>query len=233
MTSAAGDGAEGSPGVLGVDPAVDSQLESVWRRSSIDAKLNRLAEALHMFRVEAPRLARWGWHLAGVLAGGGRLLVAGNGGSAAEAQHLSAELVGRLHDDRPAYSAIALHAETSSLTAIGNDYGFDRVFARQVQAHGRRGDVLILMSTSGRSGNLIAAAEAARELGITTWAMTGPLPNPLAMCCDDALAVPADPQTVQELHLVGVHVLCEQIEVALPATTAGAAERRAGVGARR
>jgi D-sedoheptulose 7-phosphate isomerase len=219
--------------VLGVDPAVDNQLESVWRRSSIDAKLSRLAEALHMFRVEAPRLARWGRHLGGVLAGGGRLLVAGNGGSAAEAQHLSAELVGRLRDDRPAYSAIALHAETSSLTAIGNDYGFDRVFARQVQAHGRRGDVLILMSTSGRSGNLIAAAEAARELGITTWAMTGPLPNPLAMCCDDVLAVPADPQTVQELHLVGVHVLCEQIEVALPATTAGAAERRAGVGARR
>jgi D-sedoheptulose 7-phosphate isomerase len=219
--------------VLGVDPAVDNQLESVWRRSSIDAKLSRLAEALHMFRVEAPRLARWGRHLGGVLTGGGRLLVAGNGGSAAEAQHLSAELVGRLRDDRPAYSAIALHAETSSLTAIGNDYGFDRVFARQVQAHGRRGDVLILMSTSGRSSNLIAAAEAARELGITTWAMTGPLPNPLAMCCDDVLAVPADPQTVQELHLVGVHVLCEQIEVALPATTAGAAERRAGVGARR
>jgi D-sedoheptulose 7-phosphate isomerase len=128
-----------------------------------------------------------------------------------------------VREDRPAYSAIALHAETSSVTAISNDYGFEQVFARQVQAHGRSGDVLLLLSTSGRSKNLMAAAAAGRDLGITSWAMTGPLPNPLGMCCDDVLAVPADQQTSQELHLVAVHVLCEQIEAALPA-----AERRTG-----
>jgi D-sedoheptulose 7-phosphate isomerase len=226
------EGNDGQPGVLGVDPLVDRQLDSVWRRSTVDAKLDRLAEAVELFRSEAPRLTRWGEHLAGVLVGGGRLLVAGNGGSAAEAQHLSAELVGKLHDDRPAYSAIALTAETSSLTAIGNDYGYERVFARQVQAHGRRGDVLVLLSTSGRSKNLMAAAEAARELGVTCWAMTGPLPNPLGMCCDDVLAIPCDSQTAQELHLVAVHVLCEQIEAALPATEIRAG-RRVGRGARR
>ncbi len=203
---------------------LDRQLDSLWHRSPVKVKLDRLSEAMELFRAEAPRLARWGQHLADVLVGGGRLLVAGNGGSAAQAQHLSAELVGKLRDDRPAYSAIALHAETSSVTAIGNDYGFERVFARQVQAHGRAGDVLVLLSTSGRSRNLTAAAETARELEVTSWAMTGPLPNPLGVCCDDVLAVSADSQTTQELHLVAVHVLCEQIEAALPA-----AERHAGV----
>ena len=202
-------------------PAVPAQLspaghlEHVWRRSATEEKLDRLAAAIDVLRGESTRLIRWGEHLAGVLTGGGRLLVAGNGGSAAEAQHLAAELVGKLRDDRPAYSAIALHAETSSLTAIGNDYGYHRVFARQVEAHGRCGDVLLLLSTSGRSPNLLAAADAARRLSVTSWAMTGPLPNPLAMHCDDVLAVEADSQTAQELHLVAVHVLCEQVEAAL------------------
>jgi D-sedoheptulose 7-phosphate isomerase len=226
--SGSADGADaggGKPGVLGFDPLVDRQLDTVWRRSTVDAKLDRLTEAVELFRAEAPRLARWGEHLAEVLVSGGRLLVAGNGGSAAEAQHLAAELVGKLRDDRPAYSAIALTAETSSLTAIGNDYGFEQVFARQVQAHGRPGDVLILLSTSGRSKNLLAAAEAARRLGVTSWAMTGPLPNPLAMCCDDVLAIPCDTQTTQELHLVAVHAVCEQIEAALPATEIRAGRR--------
>jgi D-sedoheptulose 7-phosphate isomerase len=218
-----GDSADESAGTLDIDPQVDRQLDTLWRRSAVGTKLDRLSEAIELFRAEEPRLARWGRHLARVLVGGGRLLVAGNGGSAAEAQHLSAELVGKLRDDRPAYSAIALHAETSSFTAIGNDYGFEQVFARQVQAHGRPGDVLLLLSTSGRSKNLMAAADAAREWKVTSWAMTGPPPNPLGMCCDDVLAVPADSQTVQELHLVAVHVLCEQIEAALPAV-----ESRAG-----
>jgi D-sedoheptulose 7-phosphate isomerase len=158
------------------------------------------------------------------------VLVASNGGSAAEAQHLAAELVGKLRDDRPAYSAIALHAESSSLTAISNDYGYERGFARQVEAHGRPGDVLVLLSTSGRSPNLLAAADAARERELTAWALTGRLPNPLAMRCDDVLALPTDPQTVQELHLVAVHVLCEQVEAALPAAhvRVGRPQQRAG-----
>jgi D-sedoheptulose 7-phosphate isomerase len=201
----------------------DEQLEWMWRRSAADAHLDRLAAAIEIFRREAGRLTRWGEHLAGVLVHGGRLLVAGNGGSAAEAQHLTAELVGKLRNDRRALSAIALHAETSSVTAIGNDYGYERIFARQVEAHGRPGDVLLLLSTSGRSRNLLAAADAARQAGVSSWAMTGALPNPLAVRCDETLAVPADSQTAQELHLVAVHVLAEQVDAALPdyARTAG------------
>jgi D-sedoheptulose 7-phosphate isomerase len=190
-------------------------LDAVWRRSAVEAHLDRHAEAVELMRAETPRLVRWGEHLARVLVGGGRLLVAGNGGSAAEAQHLTSELVGKMRDDRMALSAIALSAESSSVTAIGNDYGYERVFARQVEAHGRRGDVLVLLSTSGRSPNLLCAAETARERGVTSWALTGALPNPLAMRCDDVLAVPADSATVQELHLVSVHLLCAQIDAAL------------------
>ena len=171
----------------------------------------------------AELLARWGGELAHRLAGGGRLLVAGNGGSAAEAQHLTAELVGQLRDDRAPLSAIALHAETSALTAIGNDYGYDEVFARQVRAHGRADDVLLLLSTSGASPNLLAAARAARETGLRCWAFTGPAPNPLADACHDTLRlVSPDSQVVQELHLVSTHVLCEYVDRVLPAALAAA-----------
>jgi D-sedoheptulose 7-phosphate isomerase len=183
----------------------------------LDDHLTALAAALLPFRRVAGRLPRWGAELALTLGSGGRLLAAGNGGSAAEAQHLTAELVGKLREDRTPLSAIALCAETSSLTAIGNDYGFDEVFARQVRAHGRRDDVLLLMSTSGRSSNLLAAAEAGRAIGMRVWGFTGPAPNPLADRCDDVLAVPSsEPQVVQELHLLAVHVLCEYIDLMLP-----------------
>ncbi|MEV4720860.1 SIS domain-containing protein [Micromonospora noduli] len=182
----------------------------------LDAHLTQLSRALPGYRDAARRLGRWGSHLARTLAAGGRLLAAGNGGSAAEAQHLTAELVGKLRDDRTPLSAIALTAETSSLTAIGNDYGFDEMFARQVRAHGRPGDILLLMSTSGRSENLLAAAEAGRYAGLTCWAFTGPAPNPLADACAEALTVPSpEPQVVQELHLVSTHLLCSYVDEAL------------------
>ncbi|WP_420884057.1 D-sedoheptulose-7-phosphate isomerase [Micromonospora sp. CPCC 205547] len=185
--------------------------------STLDSHLAGLAAALLPYRRAAERLADWGTELAWTLANGGRLLAAGNGGSAAEAQHLTAELVGKLRDDREPLSAIALHAETSALTAIGNDYGYEEVFARQVRAHGREHDVLLLMSTSGSSPNLLRAVEAAREAGVRCWAFTGPAPNPLAEVCDDALAVPSpDSQVVQELHLVSLHLLCEYVDEALP-----------------
>ncbi len=104
------------------------------------------------------------------------------------------------------------------MTAIGNDYGFDEVFARQVRAHGRRDDILLLLSTSGRSANLVRAARTGRELGLRCWALTGPTPNPLADACAEVLAVPSsDPQVVQELHLVSAHLLCEYVDAALPA----------------
>ncbi|WP_407952112.1 D-sedoheptulose-7-phosphate isomerase [Plantactinospora sonchi] len=183
----------------------------------LDGHLAGLASALLPYRSVAGRLGRWGDELARLLAGGGRLLVAGNGGSAAEAQHLAAELVGKLREDRAPLSAIALCAETASLTALGNDYGFDEVFARQVRAHGRPGDILLLLSTSGRSANLVRAARAGREIGLRCWAFTGPTPNPLADACTDVLAVPSpDSQVVQELHLVSAHVLCGYVDAYLP-----------------
>jgi phosphoheptose isomerase len=158
----------------------------------------------------------WGRQLADLLPRGHRLLAAGNGGSAAQAQHLTAELVGRYRDDRPPLSAIALHAETSSLTAIANDYGADHMFARQVTAHGRAGDVLVVISTSGRSRNLLEAADAARRGGLTVWAMTGPGPNALADVADQALIVDGcSTATVQELHLVALHAVCASLDVAL------------------
>ena len=164
---------------------------------------------------------RWGRLLAAPLTAGHRLLVAGNGGSAAEAQHLTAELVGRYLADRPPLSAIALHAETSSLTAIGNDFGPDEAFARQVAAHGRPGDTLLLLSASGRSENVLAAADRARSLGLTVWAMTGPAPNPLAALADEALCVAgAGTSVVQEVHLVAIHTLCEALDAEIAEVTA-------------
>jgi D-sedoheptulose 7-phosphate isomerase len=188
----------------------------------LDGHLTGLASALPGYRRVAGRLAGWGEALAGLLGTGGRLLVAGNGGSAAEAQHLTAELVGKLREDRRPLSAIALTADTSSLTAIGNDYGYRDVFARQVRAHGRPGDALLLLSTSGRSDNLLAAAQAGAAVGMRVLGLTGPRPNPLAGQCTEVLAVPSpDPQVVQELHLVSVHVLCEHIDRNLPAVLDG------------
>ncbi|MFL5828090.1 MAG: SIS domain-containing protein [Thermoleophilaceae bacterium] len=175
--------------------------------------LGALLAPLAWLDAELPRVESWGDEIAAVLMSGGRLLAAGNGGSAAEAQHLTAELVGRYRDERVPLSAIALHAETSSLTAIGNDYGPEEAYARQVRAHGRPGDLLLAISCSGSSRNVIAAAEAARECDMTAMALTGPPPNELQELCDDCLAVEADTTaTVQEIHLVVVHLLCAAVD---------------------
>jgi D-sedoheptulose 7-phosphate isomerase len=185
-----------------------------------------LQDALGRFREHSlGQVTDWGGQLAAVLPVGGRLLAAGNGGSAAQAQHLTAELVGRYRDERPAYSAIALHAETSSVTAIANDYGFDEVYARQVAAHGRPGDILILLSTSGRSPNLLAAADTGRAAGLQVWAMTGPRPNPLAARAQECLSIDSgSTATVQEAHLVALHMLCEAFDAvtSAPAPVAAA-----------
>ncbi|MCK2216453.1 SIS domain-containing protein [Actinomadura sp. ATCC 31491] len=182
----------------------------------MDVHLEKLWNTLEKVDDQAVTVRAWGARLAGSLASGGRLLVCGNGGSAAEAQHLSAELVGRFREDRRPYAAIALHADTSSMTAIANDFGAEQVYARQVRAHGRPGDVLLCLSTSGSSPNVLAAAEAAREAEVLAWAMTGPGPNPLTELCDDAVAVPAEETaTVQEVHLAMIHLLCEALEGAL------------------
>ncbi|MEV4443119.1 SIS domain-containing protein [Streptomyces sp. NPDC049577] len=177
----------------------------------------RLLAALERFRTEHTATThRWGTRLAARLASGGRLLAAGNGGSAAQAQHLTAELVGRYREDRAPFSAIALHTDTSSCTAIVNDYGAQELFARQVRAHARPGDVLILLSTSGASGNLLAAAAAGHRVGAEVWSLTGPAPNPLADAGHERLCVQAaTTATIQELHLVAVHLVCEAFDAAL------------------
>lgn len=178
--------------------------------------LVRLHAAVDAFASDVDVLERWGSELARRLVAGQRLLAVGNGGSAAQAQHLTAELVGRYENDRRAFSAIALHTETSSVTAIANDYGFDDVFARQVRGHGRPGDVLFALSTSGRSPNVLAAVDAARVLGLDTWALTGPRPNPLAEAATETVACVAPAtSTIQEVHLVAIHLLCTFFDRAL------------------
>jgi phosphoheptose isomerase len=175
-----------------------------------------LADALPVLDAQVAVLERWGAVLADRLPHGARLLAAGNGGSAAQAQHLTAEIVGRYCTERRPLSAVALHTEPSALTAICNDYGLEEAFARQVAAHGRAGDICILMSTSGSSRNVVAAARRAREIGLLTWAITGPAPNPLAAICDEAVSLNIpESSTVQELHLVAVHLLCAAMDRSL------------------
>ncbi|HXM57668.1 MAG TPA: SIS domain-containing protein [Candidatus Dormibacteraeota bacterium] len=161
---------------------------------------------------QTDRVESWGARLAAALLGGARLLTAGNGGSAAEAQHLVTELVGRYRQERAPLSAIALTTDSSSLTAIANDYGWSEALARQVHAHGRRGDVLIALSTSGESANVLAAVRAAKTIGVRTWALTGAAPNPLYRLCDEALAFPGSTPVVQEMHLVVIHLLCDAVD---------------------
>lgn len=190
--------------------------------------LAELVAAASSFAPSVDVADRWGSTLADALPGGARVLAAGNGGSAAQAQHLTAELVGRYREDRRPFSGISLCAETSSLTAIGNDYAPTELFARQVEAHGRPGDVLVLMSTSGTSPNILEAARRGTHGGLTVWAFTGPRPNPLAQLADESLSVDAHhTATVQELHLVALHIMCAALDRALgvaPARSGGPLE---------
>jgi D-sedoheptulose 7-phosphate isomerase len=182
----------------------------------VEQHVARLGQVLATCSEQWETAASWGRTLAERLPDGARLLVAGNGGSAAQAQHLSAEFVGRYDGERGPYSSIVLHGDPSATTAIANDYGVEEMFARQVEAHGRPGDICLLMSTSGSSPNLLAAARRATAAQVEVWAMTGRRPNPLADLADDELVIDC-PQTstVQELHLVAVHLICEAFDAAL------------------
>lgn len=147
---------------------------------------------------------------------GGKILLAGNGGSAADAQHIAGEFVSRFAFDRPGLPAIALTTDTSILTAIGNDYGYDKLFARQVQAHGQKGDVFIAYSTSGKSSNVMVALQEAKNRGVVCIGMTGNRGGPMQALCDHYLDVPsADTPKIQEGHAVLGHILCGLVERAL------------------
>jgi D-sedoheptulose 7-phosphate isomerase len=144
---------------------------------------------------------------------GNKLLLAGNGGSAADAQHLAAELVSRFYFDRPGLAAVALTTDTSALTAIGNDYGFERLFARQVDALGRKGDVFIGLSTSGNSPNILKALDEARLKGLVTVGLTGRGGGKMAALCDHCLRMPSsETPRIQEGHIVVGHTLCALVE---------------------
>jgi len=167
----------------------------------------------------APKIAEI---ITGTLRAGNKLLIVGNGGSAADAQHIAAEIVGRYKQDRPAYAAIALTTDTSALTAIGNDYGFEQVFARQVAGLGRKGDALLALSTSGRSPNILAALATARKQGIVTIGFTGSKGETLGALCDHLLVAPSDDTAViQQIHLAVAHGICGEIEQAMMRGTSG------------
>ena len=154
------------------------------------------------------------------LRAGNKLLIIGNGGSAADAQHIAAEIIGRYKQDRPGYAAIALTTDTSALTAITNDYGFERVFARQVEGLGQPGDVLLALSTSGRSPNILAALRKARERGLVTIGFTGATGGTMGAECDHLLVAPSDDTpVVQQIHLAVGHGICDEIEQALMRAT--------------
>lgn len=151
--------------------------------------------------------------LASALRQGGKVLLFGNGGSAADAQHIAAELVGRFAFDRPALPALALSENGSSVTAIGNDEGFDQVFARQIEAFGRPGDVAIGISTSGNSVNVIRGMSAARKLGLQTIALTGRKGGNLRNCVDHCVCIPSDETPrIQECHILIGHILSQLVE---------------------
>lgn len=152
----------------------------------------------------------------GALRAGGKILFMGNGGSAADAQHLAGELVSRFEFDRPALASIALTTDTSILTAIGNDYGYEQLFSRQVQALGRPGDVLVGISTSGNSPNVIKALLTAREMGIRTIGMTGNRESKMGESVDLCLRAPSpDTPLIQQCHITLGHILCREIELAM------------------
>lgn len=172
-------------------------------------------------RALAPMVARAGEILANCLRQGGKALSCGNGGSAADAQHFSSELLGRFESERASLPAVALTTDTSTLTAVGNDYGYERVFARQVNGLGQAGDVLLAISTSGNSENVIAAIEAAHAKGMAVVALTGRDGGKIARAlasADIELRVPSDRTIrIQEVHLLIIHSLCDVIDQTLGA----------------
>ena len=182
------------------------------RRQLIDGA--RLRERLAAEMADAVAMAAE--RLTACLRDGHKILLCGNGGSAADAQHIAAELVGRYTRERPGWPAIALTTDTSALTAIGNDYGYDRIFDRQVEALGRAGDVLIAISTSGSSPNVLAAVERARGQGLYTLGLAGRDGGRLAEACDLCLTVPhAETARIQEMHITLGHILCDLTESSL------------------
>jgi len=187
--------------------------------SETDYARSHLALSLAALRVASAdaeflaSLGRVADEMAKALAAGRKILLCGNGGSAADAQHIAGELLSRFETDRAPLPAVALTTDTSVLTAIGNDYGYEQVFERQVRGLGVRGDVLIAISTSGRSPNILRALDAARERGVVTVGFTGAKGGDMAAKCDVLLRAPSDKTPViQQIHITAAHIVCGIVE---------------------
>lgn len=182
----------------------------------VRAEISKAREVIDAMLADAALIdtvGRVGALCAQAVRGGGKVMFCGNGGSAADCQHLAAEMVGKLVFDRPGMAGLALTTDSSALTAIGNDFGYEQVFARQVEGLGRSGDVLVGISTSGKSKNVVAALGVARAMGIRTVAMTGRLRGPMADLADEWIAIPdTETQKVQEGHIIVGHIFCALVE---------------------
>ena len=184
--------------------------------ATVRATLQEAAESLSRLQADnamLERIAQAGELLAATFAAGGKAYACGNGGSMCDAMHFAEELTGRFRDDRPGYAALAI-SDPSHLSCVGNDYGYEQVFARYVAAHGRSGDVLLAITTSGTSRNVVAAAQAARQLGMKTIALTGRPATPIVELADIAIVTPGGryADRVQELHIKVIHILIELVE---------------------
>lgn len=187
-------------------------MKTEWVNSEVQV----LTESLKALSERAGDIVRIAELCVASLKSGGKVMFCGNGGSAADSQHLAAELVGRYKMERTALASVALTVDTSILTAIGNDYGYDDVFRRQVEGIGRAGDVLIGLSTSGNSRNVVLAFEQAASMGITTVAFTGSGGGRMKELADVCLDVPASVTNhIQELHITSGHLVCELVEKAM------------------
>lgn len=188
-----------------------SKLISNWLTESIAVKTRLLNfdDALSKIKIASEKCTA-------ACVGGNKVLFAGNGGSAADSQHLAGEFVSRFNYDRPGLPSFALTVDTSVMTAIGNDYGYDLVFSRQVQACGKTGDVLIVLSTSGNSPNILRAIAVAKEVGIFTIGMTGETGGKMADLCDLCIRVPSSSTPrIQEAHITIGHIICGLVELSI------------------
>jgi len=184
----------------------------------VETQLRELQEVVQASEGKAAPVVTMAQEIVAALKAGRKILTAGNGGSASDALHMSEELIGRYRTNRVALPAIALPADATALTCIGNDFGFDHIFSRQVEALGEKGDILVVFSTSGNSENLLTAAAAAKQKGVKIFALTGKSGGKLAAVCDIAWIVPSqNTARIQELHTWAMHSILECVEVSFPA----------------
>jgi D-sedoheptulose 7-phosphate isomerase len=198
---------------------VDSNRPKLETSTSAQLLANSLREHLETFQALTGTILtdieRAGNLICSQLAAGNKVLVCGNGGSAADAQHFAAELVGRYERPRRSFPAVALTTDTSAMTAISNDYGYEEVFARQVMGLAKAGDVLVAISTSGKSPSILRAAETAKSLGCSTIALSGAAAEPLSSACDLAVVIPGTRTSrIQEAHITVIHLWCEMVDEA-------------------